>query len=49
LRYSPISDKLGLLLTLQLTSEENVSRHVSVQMMDKILQTIAFFMCFCFK
>jgi len=36
LRYGPISDML--LLTLQLTSEENVSRHVSVQMLD-ILNT----------
>jgi len=35
LRYGPISDKL---LTLQLTSEESVSRHVSVQMVD-ILNT----------
>jgi len=34
--YGPISDKL--LMTLQLTSEESVSRHVSVQMVD-ILNT----------
>ena len=36
MRYGPISDRT--LLTLQLTSEGNVSRHVSVQMMD-ILKT----------
>jgi len=36
LRYGPISDKL--LLTLQLTSEESISRHVSVPMLD-ILNT----------
>jgi len=34
LRYGPISDKL--LLTLQLTSEGKVSRHVSVQMVDTL-------------
>jgi len=36
LRYGPISDRT--LLTLQLTSEESVSMHVSVQMVD-ILNT----------
>ena len=36
MRYGPISDRT--LLTLQLTSEESVSRHVSVQMVD-ILNT----------
>jgi len=36
LRYGPISDRP--LLTLQLTSEESVSRHVSVQMVN-ILNT----------
>ena len=36
MQYGPISDKL--LLTLQLTSEESVSRHVSVQIVD-ILNT----------
>jgi len=35
-RYGPISNKL--LMTPQLTSEERVSRHVSVQMVD-ILNT----------
>jgi len=53
LLYGPNTDKL--LLKLQLTSEENVSRHV--QMLD-ILNTFcaqtlanlfAFFMCFWFK
>jgi len=37
LRYGPISDRS--LLTLQLTSEESVSRRVSVQMVD-ILNTV---------
>jgi len=36
LQYGPISDRS--LLTLQLTSEESISRHVSVQMVD-ILNT----------
>jgi len=36
MHYGPISDKL--LLTLHLTSEENVSRYVSVQIVD-ILNT----------
>jgi len=44
LRYGPISDKF--LLTLQLTSEEKVSRHKSVQMVDILNtcceQTLAF-------
>jgi len=50
LQYGPISDKL---LTLQLTSEENVSRHVSVQMwtfctpfVNKLLETICIFHVF---
>jgi len=49
-------DFRGGLLTLQLTSEESVSRHVSVQMVDflnvfvnKLLQTICIFMRFWFK
>jgi len=37
LRYGQISDRS--LLSLQLTSEESVSRHVSVQMLD-ILNTV---------
>jgi len=51
LRYGPISDRS--LLTLQLTSEESVSRYVSLQMVDilnifvnTLLQTICIFMCF---
>ena len=35
LRYGPISD--STLLTLQLTSEESVSRHVFVQMVDILI------------
>jgi len=55
MRCGPIANKL--LLTLQLNSEENVSRHVSVEMVD-ILNTLCeqtlannlhFFMCFWFQ
>jgi len=53
--YGPISNRL--LLTLQLASEESVSTHVSVQMVDILnifveknsCKQLAFFMCFWFK
>ena len=51
MRYGPISDRTSL--TLQFTSAESVSRHVSVQMVDiwtlfvnKLLQRICIFYVF---